>query len=162
MHVLRKPFNAQGLLNIVRNVCFNEPIPVAAPAEAPKPLPRVLVLDGDPDLLEWVETALARRNIICATATEVSKALDLALQNPPDVIFADAYATGAECADVLSKFRECPGVRAPVYVLTAIGETFTAMEGAAGSLKKPFEIDQMTAIVKEVVLASENSPAPAA
>ncbi|MCX5771444.1 MAG: ATP-binding protein [Candidatus Hydrogenedentes bacterium] len=162
MHVLRKPFNAQGLLNIVRNVCFNEPIPVAAPAEAPKPLPRVLVLDGDPDLLEWVETVLARRNIICATATEVSKALDLALQNPPDVIFADAYATGAECADVLSKFRECPGVRAPVYVLTAIGETFTALEGAAGSLKKPFEIDQMTAIVKEVVLASENSPAPAA
>jgi len=162
MHVVTKPFNAQGLLNVIRNVCFNEPIPAVPPAETPKPLPRVLVLDGDPDLLEWVETALVRRNIDCATATEVGKALELARQNPPDVIFADADTADADTGDLLAKFRGCPGVRAPVYVLTALGEAFTAAAGAAGSLKKPFEIDQMMAIVKEVVLVSENSPTPAA
>jgi DNA-binding response OmpR family regulator len=164
MHVVTKPFNAQGLLNVIRNVCFNEPIPAAAPAETPKPLPRVLVLDGDPDLLEWVETALGRRNIDCATATEVGKALELARQNAPAVIFADAdmAEAEAEAGGLVSKFRQCPGVRAPVYVLTALGEAVTTLEGAAGSLKKPFEIDQMMAIVKEVVLASENSPTPAA
>jgi len=165
MHVVTKPFNAQGLLNVIRNVCFNEPIPAAAaPAETPKALPRVLVLDGDADLLEWVETALARRNIDCATATEVVKALELARQNPPDVIFADAdmAEAEAEAGGLVSKFRQCPGVRAPVYVLTTLGEALTTLEGAAGSIKKPFQIDQMMAIVKEVVLASENSPTPAA
>jgi len=161
LRAVTKPFNAQGLLDVIRNVCFDEPIPEPdTTAESETALPRVLVLDSDPDLLEWVETALRRRNVECRCACELSKALEIARANPPDVIFADGDTAEAEAGTLLHRFREGAGVRAPVYVLTTLSGGLPAVEGAAGAVQKPFTIDELTAIVKEV--ASESSSTPAA
>lgn len=158
VYFLEKPFSARRLLAYMRAACFGERLlletePGQESAAAPEGL-RVLIVDADPSLLEWLELALGRRDIACWCASSVEQAVEIAEKEPPDVVLLDADLPGTFAEERVARLRE-KGVMgsAPIYVMTgAPGASVPGGNGhgAAGVLRKPFEVGDVMAILRSV------------
>lgn len=148
---LPKPFNVVTLVERLLEASGKvAPVNRPEPADSmPVKIPRVLVVDADTGLLEWVEIALRKRSIACYCAQTMPQALELAQKEPPDVIFLDIDVPAADEGTLrILRTRRDPGPRAPLYLMTGISR-HGAPEGipADGELIKPFNIEEMAAIV---------------
>ena len=151
--LLRKPFSAQALVARIRQICFREtPLDEGQALEAPPTEPRVLVLDPDEDLHEWLESALRRRHIVYWSAGSAVQAVELVLRRHPDVVFVDIDAQPASTASTLSALLEAlaPG-HIPLCVLSGHDAANAALpEGVAAVLKKPFSVDEMIQVLDKL------------
>lgn len=153
VHFLATPFSARNLVDHLRHALFDDPLPMTARAHVnaheEHSTPRVLMVDPDPSLLEWVEIALHQRGIPCCCALDMKQGLDLIEQEPPDVIFMDMDAPRTavnEQADALRATEH--GHNVPIYAMTGLPlETF-AGNGIAGVLRKPFTVDELIGILE--------------
>ncbi len=115
----------------------------------PVKIPRVLVVDGDAGLLEWVEIALRKRSIACYCAQTMPQALELALKEPPDVVFLDNDVPAA-AEEAVRTLCTTPGrpAKTPLYLMTGVARKGApGATPADGALLKPFNIEEMAAIV---------------
>ena len=152
VYFLRSPFKADELVQQLRAACLGEPS-VYDPARAPlvRTEPKVLVLAGDADLLEWIELALHRRGVVCAAAMDPGEAIRMAQADVPDVVFVDTDLSVPEVTDFVKRFHGFPETQdVPVCVMTGVPNNALdePPNGAAGVLHKPFSIDDMTALVE--------------
>jgi DNA-binding response OmpR family regulator len=128
---------------------------VCAPAErervAPAGRARVLVVDDNALLRQLVCEALEDDGFAAAGAADVATALQQAAAAPLGVILLDLHL-GAESGEAfVPRYRALPAPHAPIVLFTASSAREAAAEvarlGAAGFLSKPFDLEQLVALV---------------
>ena len=112
---------------------------------------RVLVVDDDEAILEFIGEALADEGYEVLTALNGEEALALAVgSNPrPDLILLDMRMPVMDGWDFARAYHDLPGPHAPIVVITAARDAATAAEeiGAAGYLAKPFSLQELLDLV---------------
>ena len=81
---------------------------------------RILVIEDERQLAGHVTRALSRHGHCLSTAYDGSEGLQLALNDPPDLIVLDLNLPGLDGLSVLSRLREAQ-CAARVLILTAAG-----------------------------------------
>ncbi|MCF6286864.1 MAG: ATP-binding protein, partial [Candidatus Hydrogenedentes bacterium] len=148
-----KPFTAQDLANALDRVCNHVNIGGDVPDDSlpavPECLARIMVVDSDPGLLEWVDTAMSHRKVLTYCATTPEQAEELVLEGSPDLVLVDVDVPGVDVLDRLTLGNT--GGRDPemaVYVMTGFPECVNLPSWVAGVLKKPFGTDDLVALIK--------------
>ncbi len=110
---------------------------------------RVLVVDDDVNIREFVSLALMGEGHEVEVASNGAIALDVVQALAPDVILLDMRMPVMDGWQFASAYRELPGPRARVVVMTAARDAARsgAEIGADGNLAKPFELDDLLNLV---------------
>jgi two-component system chemotaxis response regulator CheY len=112
---------------------------------------RVLVVDDDKGIREFVRTVLSDEGYDVAEATDGQQALDRVAQRRPDVILLDMRMPVMDGWEFARTYREQPGPHAPIVIVTAaLDVAKDAKEiGADGFLAKPFQLDDLLQLVQQ-------------
>jgi DNA-binding response OmpR family regulator len=115
---------------------------------------RILVAEEEPKLLRTISAALKADSFAVDEVRNGSRALQLATENPYDVIVLDCGVKHIMGCEVLKRLRE-KRVKAPVLMLTArasVSEKIETLEaGADDVLVKPFSVREMIARVRALL-----------
>ena len=117
---------------------------------------RVLVVDDDPDILQFVRMNLELEGFDTATATNGRLALDTARELPPDLVLLDVMMPEMDGLTVLRRLRSSPATaNVPVILLTAKAlaeDRVTGLNlGADDYITKPFDVEELMARVRTVL-----------
>ncbi|MCW3011498.1 MAG: signal transduction histidine kinase [Solirubrobacterales bacterium] len=113
---------------------------------------RVLVVDDNADMREYVERLLAPLWAV-ETARDGAEALESALADPPDLVLTDVMMPRLDGFGLLRALRAAPGTRdVPIVVLSARAGVASSVEGLeAGAddyLVKPFAPRELIARIR--------------
>ena len=119
---------------------------------------KVLVID-DEQMIRWsIEQTVRAAGYEVATAETAAEGLALFRQLHPAVVFLDVRLPDASGLVVLKHINDERGPHTAVIVMTAFEEDCSAADavrlGACGYLKKPFDFDELQAIVGRAVAAN--------
>jgi len=108
----------------------------------------VLVVDDDPSIRDFVEAALEEEGYGVLSAADGQAALKLVGRQPCAVLL-DMRMPVLDGWGFAAAYRQRPGARAPIVVMTAAENAAAWAEeiGAQGVLAKPFRLDDLLAIV---------------
>jgi DNA-binding response OmpR family regulator len=116
--------------------------------------PVVLVADDDQDILELVAFRLERAGYRILTATDGERALELALDQHPDLAVLDVMMPRLTGLEVTERIR-AEGEQMPIVLLTArVQEADVARGFEAGAddyIKKPFSPQELRARVQAIL-----------
>lgn len=126
--------------------------------------PTVFVIDDEPDILGFVEMALADEGYRVISSTTAVGALEKIREASPDLLLLDSRLPGVDGLSFLHCLREdetrTGRQRIPVLLMTAA--RITAEEarsiGAQGVLAKPFELDELAEQTKAYARCNQNEP----
>jgi CheY-like chemotaxis protein len=113
----------------------------------------ILICDDEDSLRELIR-AILNGDYRFAEAADGSEALELIRRLTPDLVLADVMMPRVGGLELLAEVRKDPALgKLPVIVVTAFaGERTAALEaGADGFLAKPFDPDELTATVEELL-----------
>ena len=128
---------------------------------------KILVVDDDPDMVELLRATLRGAGYTVHTAVNGEQALAAAAESSPDLILLDVVLPQGSGYSVCEKLRRKAATAAiPVLMMTVLPGEFPRMVGAeAGAndyLKKPFQIPELLARVKELLQPRQFRPEPLA
>jgi len=117
---------------------------------------RLLVVDDDPTIREMLDMVLVSEGYEVITAPHGAAALTLLDHITPDVIVLDMKMPVMDGWQFLRQYRERPGPKVPVLVLTAAQDDKrrAADVGANAYLAKPFTIDDLVRTLDECMRAN--------
>ncbi|HLZ72440.1 MAG TPA: response regulator [Dehalococcoidia bacterium] len=125
---------------------------------------RILVVDDDPQLCEFVAMALAEQGYETATAEDGMTALAIAGYDPPALLLVDIGMPGLSGEELAAKVSELCAAVVPCIIMS--GSVQCRTEADAGSvvayLPKPFELDDLFRVVREHAGPPAPSQSPAA
>ncbi len=112
---------------------------------------RVLVVDDDESIVDFVREALEDEGYEVLTATEGAEALNLAVARPPDLILLDMRMPIVDGWEFADAYARAPGPHAPVIVMTAARDAASIATEihAAGYLAKPFTLDDLLSLAEQ-------------
>ncbi len=115
-------------------------------------VPRVLVAEDEDDLRGFIVGVL-RETYLVDVAKNGSEALELIKKHRPDLVLTDVMMPGTSGLDLCKAIKDDPSLRhIPVILLTARGESETALEGyGAGAddfVAKPFHTQVLLARIR--------------
>jgi DNA-binding response OmpR family regulator len=117
------------------------------------PSPRVLVVDDEHPILDFVELGLRYEGFEVDLARDGLGALAAVASRRPDLILLDLNLPGLDGLDVCRRIRQASDV--PIIMLTARGDVDDRVEGLeAGAddyLPKPFKFKELLARVRAVL-----------
>ncbi|MGK2880731.1 MAG: response regulator [Mycobacterium sp.] len=117
---------------------------------------RVLVIDDEPQILRALRINLSVRGYDVTTAATGAEALQVAAENPPDVVVLDLGLPDMSGIDVLGGLRGW--LSAPVIVLSARTDSSDKVDaldaGADDYVTKPFGMDEFLARLRAAVRRS--------
>ncbi|MGI9036803.1 MAG: response regulator transcription factor [Pyrinomonadaceae bacterium] len=127
-----------------------------------KILKRLLVVDDEPNLLLAVAAVLRGEGFEVKTARNAREALIFVAQNLPDLIVSDVRMPGMDGYGLARKLRASPhSALVPIVFLTAKDETEDRIEGFQSGvdvyLTKPFEPDELVAVIRSVLQRVERT-----
>jgi two-component system response regulator AtoC len=107
---------------------------------------RVLVIDDDPGVRDYMEALVARQGYEVFAAADGEEALRNLATSKPDLITLDVVLPGMDGLQTLEKLKErLPEV--PVVMLSGHGQARNIVEamrrGASDFLRKPFEVEEL-------------------
>ena len=120
-------------------------------------MPRILVIDDDPDVRGSLSKILARAGYDVVEAADGAAGIALQHKEPADVIITDIFMPGL---DGLQTIRQLKKEGSPVKVIAVSGGDRTGtvdlkeharLMGAFQVLAKPFEIRDVLAAVQEAL-----------
>jgi DNA-binding response OmpR family regulator len=118
---------------------------------------RVLVIEDEPKMATLIHRALQREGLAVDVAADGERAVLEATAVPYDVILLDRMLPGIDGAEVCRRLRSVE-VRAPILMLTAMGEIPHRVEGLdAGAddyLTKPFVFEELLARIRALTRRS--------
>ena len=125
-------------------------------------LKRLLVVDDEPNLLRAVEAVLRDEHFEIETARSGRDALVAVARNLPDLIVSDVRMPGMDGFQLARKLRaSAHSALVPIVFLTAKDETEDRIEGFESGvdvyLTKPFEPDELVAVIKSVLQRVERT-----
>ncbi len=117
---------------------------------------RLLLVDDEPSLREAVQAYLEDSGFTVQVASNAAEAWQILQKNTPDLVISDIMMPQVDGYQFLKQMREDPRFQTlPVVFLTARGMKSDRIQGyQAGCdayLPKPFEPDELVAIVKNLV-----------
>ena len=111
---------------------------------------RILVVDDDPEIVNFVRRGLAYEGYEVDTAADGSEALAKAREKEPDLVILDIMMPGIDGIETSKRLRQ--GGDVPILMLTAKGtvaDKVAGLEsGADDYLVKPFAFDELLARVR--------------
>ena len=115
--------------------------------------PRVLVVDDDLPTCELIELALGGEGWDVQTRTCGQDALEVLQQRAVDVVLLDLVMPEMDAGSFLAMCRQQGTRETPVLLVSAAPnlEQHAARLGVSGALAKPFDIDDLCALVRQVV-----------
>jgi two-component system response regulator AtoC len=119
----------------------------AASRSAPAGEPfRVLVIDDDPGVRDYMEALVSRQGYTVFAAADAEQALADLDETRPDVITLDVVLPGMDGLETLRQLKQrLPQV--PVVMLSGHGQARNIVEamrlGASDFLRKPFEVEEL-------------------
>ena len=123
---------------------------------------RLLVVDDEPSLLRAVAACLKAENYEVSTARSGHEALMQLAESVPDLIISDIRMPGMDGYKLARQLRASPRTAlVPIVFLTAKDETADRIEGFHAGidayLTKPFEADELTAVVNAILRRVERT-----
>ena len=112
---------------------------------------RILVVDDDPTILDFVALALNDEGYEVETATDGRAALEAVRRQPPDLILLDMRMPIMDGWQFAEAYAAMPGPHAPIVVLTAAEDAaaLAAEIHAQGYVAKPFALDDLLTMVEQ-------------
>ena len=127
-------------------------------------MPRLLVVDDEPNVLYSIEKSLASETLDIVIAQTGRQALEQVRQQRPDAVVLDVRLGDMSGLDVFDRIREIDP-RLPVVIITAFAATETAIEamkrGAFEYLLKPVDFHQLREVVQRALELSRFRHVPA-
>ena len=124
--------------------------------------PRVLVIDDDEPTRRLIAEALGDDGYTVAGVASGAAALKLLASGEPapDVILLDWWGGSVGGRAFADAYRQLPPPRAPLLVVTAAfaPDELAREAGAAGYLRKPFDLDDLTHLVAQTTQRSQTAP----
>jgi DNA-binding NarL/FixJ family response regulator len=119
-------------------------------------LGRLLVVDDEVNLLRAVEACLHAEGFDVVTARSGADALVSVARAVPDLIISDIRMPRMSGYELARQLRNSPATALiPIVFLTAKGETADRIEGFRAGvdayLTKPFEPDELTAVIRSII-----------
>jgi two-component system chemotaxis response regulator CheY len=110
---------------------------------------RILVVDDDPAILDFVSMALSDEGYEVQTAADGRSALEIIERWPPDLILLDMRMPIMDGWEFASAYARRPGHHAPVVVLTAAQDAAGLAREiqAVDYVAKPFALDDLLRVV---------------
>ncbi|NOX24111.1 MAG: response regulator [Actinobacteria bacterium] len=117
---------------------------------------RILVVDDDPDILQFVRMNLELEGFDTRTAESGKEGLAMAKEQPPDLVLLDVMMPGMDGLTVLKNLRTNQATaNCPVIILTAkvlADDRVRALDlGADDYVSKPFDLTELLARVRSVL-----------
>jgi DNA-binding response OmpR family regulator len=117
--------------------------------------PRILICDDEASLRELMRVSLDG-NYVFDEAADAAEAIEVAERVRPDLVLLDVMMPGGSGLSVLERLRSDPGSSdVPVVVVSAFAteeDRLAAEEaGADDFLKKPFDPDELAALVERLL-----------
>ena len=120
----------------------------------------ILVVDDEPRYLRLVEVNLTPEGFNVLQASDGHQALDLVVQNKPDLVLLDVMMPEPNGFEVLERLREFSNI--PVIIVTARGSEGDRVKGldlgADDYIVKPFSAVELLARVRAVLRRTQNIP----
>ena len=116
------------------------------PPGRPRP---ILVVDDDAAIRRVVAAVLADEGYTVAEAPDGGAALARARAAPPRLILLDMRMPGMDGWEFARRYRRRPGPHARIICVTAAVDAAArgAQIGAVAALAKPFDLDELVALV---------------
>jgi diguanylate cyclase (GGDEF)-like protein len=117
---------------------------------------KILIIDDDKDILQFVRMNLELEGLDVVTAEGGQAGLETAKAAPPDLVLLDVMMPEMDGLTVLRRLRTSPPtMNVPVILLTAKAlaeDRLAGLElGADDYVTKPFDLDELVARVKTVL-----------
>src|SRR5919199_6157723 len=120
-------------------------------------MPRILLVDDEPNLRHTVGYNLRREGYEVVQAADGEAALGAAQSQPPDLVVLDLMLPGIDGLEVCRRLRQRSAV--PILMLTArdteIDRVVGLEVGADDYLAKPFSMRELLARVKAILRRAE-------
>ncbi len=115
---------------------------------------RILVIDDEPDIREFVSYNLSRRGFIVVTAADGISGYDLAVKFEPDLILLDILMPGLNGYETCMKLRENPQFeKTQIVFLSALNQSYAKDLGfkmdADAYLTKPVRMEFLVRRVEQ-------------
>src|SRR5262249_11779738 len=128
------------------------------------PVPTLLVVDDEPNVLYSLETGLSSDGLEILTASTGKQAIDLLERRRPDAVLLDVRLGDLAGLEVYDRIRQAQP-RLPVIFMTAYTTTETAIEamkrGAFEYLLKPVNLHDLRAVVARALELNRLAQVPA-
>lgn len=126
-------------------------------------MPRILVIDDDPAILELISVNLEMSGHEVLAAPDGTKGQALALQLLPDLVLLDLMLPQVDGLTICQRLRrDGRTAEIPVLMLTALSQTKDKVSGfnagADDYLTKPFEIEELLARVRALLRRTDRIP----
>jgi DNA-binding response OmpR family regulator len=123
----------------------------------------VLVVDDDLAVCELITIALADEGYAVSVAHSVAQALQLTQQSQPALILFDMSMSDGNGAHFVVSYRQLPDSSAMLVAVSGVAnlEAEASRIGADGFLTKPFDLDDLLAIVARALPESMATDASA-
>ena len=127
-------------------------------------MPRLLVIDDEPNVLYSLEKSLRSDALEVLTASTAKEGIELARGRQPDAVLLDVRLSDMFGLDAFDRLREIDP-RLPIVVITAYATTETAIEamkrGAFEYLLKPVDYHRLREVVDKALELSRLRHVPA-
>lgn len=123
-------------------------------------MPRVLVVDDDPQVLRLLRVNFELEGYDVMTATNGEEALDLVGRDSPDAVICDVMMPGIDGLEVVRRLRADPAtVALPLVVVSAKAQRSDVAAGlqlgADAYVTKPFDPAELLKVVAGLLAARE-------
>ena len=122
---------------------------VEAPVESARALGRVLVVDDEPYVQQILSDALSEAGYQVGVAADGFEAIRRVRELQPDLILLDLMMPAMDGQRFLEIYRQGPGMKVPIIVITAARMAGREVERELGTavIHKPFDIDRLLELV---------------
>ncbi|MFH1624314.1 MAG: sigma-54 dependent transcriptional regulator [Pseudomonadota bacterium] len=119
---------------------------------------KILVVDDEPSMLEFLEIMLTREGHWVTCTTSGKEAIEMCEETPYDLVITDIKMPQVTGLDVLDRVKEiCP--ETVIILITAYAAMETAIqamrEGAYDYITKPFNVDEIRTIIENALESKE-------
>ncbi len=118
---------------------------------------RVLIVDDTDIVRKALEKAVQRMGHTTVSTSDSAQALELALENPPDLALVDYRMPNMDGAELWEEMRSSLGERCPKVLFVSATPPDVVRKGVervgepAGFVKKPFHLADLVKVVAEAL-----------
>ncbi|QXV66322.1 response regulator [Mucilaginibacter achroorhodeus] len=119
---------------------------------------KILICDDDEGILDLLELVLTDEGYSVVAELNSVKVSNLIQKEHPDLIILDLWMPVTSGDQILKTIRNTPAIsELPVIVISASndGKAIAQEAGATAFISKPFDIDEMTGKVNEILSSAQ-------